>query len=464
MPTFEVTSPYDGARITSIEESEARDVEKALSEACALFDDPDKRLPKHQRIEILRNFRALIEQKSMELATGAAREGGKPLADSIVEVKRAVNGVDVAISELMALGGEEIPMGMTPASAGHMAYTVVEPAGVVLALSAFNHPVNLIIHQVVPAVAVGCPVIVKPARKTPLSCFSLVELLYEAGLPRQWCTPLVCSNELAAKMASDPRIAFVSFIGSSKVGWRIRSSLAPGVRCALEHGGAAPVILHSDADLDSALPGLLKAGYYHAGQVCVSVQRLYVHRDIMPEVSQRLTEMVKALKVGDPMSEDTEVGPLIEPSQVDRVHQWVTEAVGQGAQLLCGGKKISDTCYEPTLLLNPPEDSRVTREEIFGPVVCLYEYEDYQEAIGRANALSFVFQAAVYTRDLDRALDCVKRLKATAVMVNQHTAFRVDWMPFGGAGDSGLGMGGIGYSMRDMCAKKMVVIKSPSID
>jgi acyl-CoA reductase-like NAD-dependent aldehyde dehydrogenase len=314
-----------------------------------------------------------------------------------------------------------------------MAYTLLEPAGVVVALSAFNHPLNLIIHQVVPAVAVGCPVIVKPASATPLSCFSIVKLLHEAGLPTEWATALLCENELAATMAADSRIAFVTFIGSARVGWNIRRNLAPGVRSALEHGGAAPVIIEPDADLDAVLPGIVKGGYYHAGQVCVSVQRVYAHTSVMQEVKEKMRALVEKLTVGDPLDAATEVGPLIAPREVDRVAEWVGEAVREGAELLAGGNKVSKTCFEPTLLANPPLDAKVSVEEVFGPVVNLYEYEDYRDAVDAANRLPFTFQASVFTRNIDVALDCVKRLKGTAVMVNEHTAFRVDWMPFGGA-------------------------------
>ncbi len=405
----------------------------------------------------------MLSENVESLARQAAEEGGKPLVDSIIEVNRAVKGVEVAVQELAKMGGTEIPMELNEASKNHMAYTLIEPVGVVAAVSAFNHPVNLIIHQVIPAVATGCPVIVKPAAATPLSCFSVVEMLYKSGLPEEWCRAIVCDREVTNMITSDSQIKFVTFIGSAKVGWKLRSNLAPGTGCALEHGGAAPVIVEPDADIDVILPGLVKGGYYHAGQVCVSVQRMYIHKEIISEVRDKMIKLVRKLKVGDPVEKTTEVGPLIKPAEVDRVDTWVKEAVSAGAKLLCGGNKISDTVYEPTLLLDPPEDSRCSREEIFGPVVCLYEYENYHDAVELANKVPFNFQAAIYTKSLDTALDCVKRLKAKTVMVNEHTAFRVDWMPFGGAGMSGLGVGGIGYSMRDMCHEKLMVIKSSFI-
>jgi len=228
----------------------------------------------------------------------------------------------------------------------------------------------------------------------------------------------------------------------------------------LEHGGAAPVIVEKDADFESMLPSLLKGGFYHAGQVCVSVQRVFVHEDICEDIANRLADGAEKLIVGDPMDEKTEVGPLIMPREVDRVEKWVQEAVDGGAILLCGGNRISDTCYQPTVLLNPPADANVSTMEIFGPVVCVYSYSDMNEAIESANNLDVHFQASVFTKNIDIALDCVKRLDATAVMVNDHTAFRVDWMPFGGRDTSGIGMGGIQYSMHEMTREKMMVFKS----
>jgi len=314
------------------------------------------------------------------------------------------------------------------------------------------------VHQVGPALAAGCPSIVKPAGDTPLSCLRFVEILYEAGLPREWCQPLVIGDSaLATRLVSDQRVGFFSFIGSGRVGWMLRSKLAPGTRCALEHGGAAPAIVAADADLDDAVPKLVKGGFYHAGQVCVSVQRIFAHRSIAETLARRIAQQAIGLKVGDPTSDRTEVGPLIRKQEVARVEAWVREAVDGGAVLVCGGKRLSDSCYEPTVLLEPPGHSKVSTEEVFGPVVCVYAYDDLDEAIGRANALPVAFQAAVFTRDQATAMHAYARLDASAVMVNDHTAFRVDWMPFAGLRESGLGVGGIPYTFRDMQIEKMFV-------
>ena len=461
---LEVTAPFDGAVIAKLPRMNAAQVEAALASAYALYRNRDAWIPKARRIEILRNAAKIISGRAEELALQAAREGGKPLIDSRVEIARAIDGIEVCIETLRTNAGNVIPMGVNAASAGHLAFTQHEPIGVVAAVSAFNHPFNLIVHQVGPAVAAGCPVLVKPASATPLSCIAFVEILHEAGLPKAWAQVVMPeTNALATKMVTDKRVAFFSFIGSGAVGWGLRAQLAPGTRCALEHGGAAPVIVAADADLAANLPRLAKGGFYHAGQVCVSVQRIYAHASIAEELANELGKLGAAMKVGDPTRVETEVGPLINHGECDRVHAWVQEAVAGGAKLISGGEKISASCYQPTVLFNPPEDAKVSRSEVFGPVICVYAYTDINEAIARANSLPVSFQAAVFTRDIDTALRVYNRIDATAVMVNDHTAFRVDWMPFAGARESGHGVGGIPHTIHDMQIEKMMVIRSNEI-
>ena len=456
-----VTAPWDQAPIAEVALSGAAAVEQALSVAHRLYRDRSGWLPKTQRLAILEKAVQLMTQRAEDLALEAAREGGKPLIDSRVEVARAIDSLRLCVDCLRGAAGSAIPMGVNPASAARVAFTVREPIGVVVAVSAFNHPLNLIAHQVGPAIAAGCPVIVKPAQETPLSCFRLVGILREAGLPEAWCQALVTdSRDTATRLVADPRVGFFSFIGSARVGWMLRSRLAPGTRCALEHGGAAPVIMAADADLDAAVPKLLKGGFYHAGQVCVSVQRVFAHRDIARELAERLAARAERLVIGDPTDARTEVGPLIRPAEVQRVNQWVREAIDGGAEALAGGEMLGETAHACTVLYDPPAESRVSREEIFGPVVCVYPWDDLDEAIDRANGVPWAFQAAVFTRDLDTAIEASRRLDASAVMVNDHTAFRVDWMPFAGLRESGLGVGGIPYTFHDMTIEKMVVVHS----
>lgn len=460
---LKVVSPYNLELIKEIPVIGKNEVEKQLQTAYALFEDQSKWLPAHQRIAILEKTVALMKERVEELTKIAAQEGGKPYVDSKVEVLRAINGVKLAAEHIAQIKGEEIPMGLTASSVNRMAFVTREPIGVVASVSAFNHPLNLTVHQTVTAFAAGCPVIIKPASTTPLSCLNFEALLKEAGMPEGWCQVAVCDREAATYLVTDKRINYFSFIGSASVGWGLKSKLAPGTRCALEHGGVAPVIVEQDADLKELIPALAKGGFYHAGQVCVSVQKIFVHESICDKVAKELATVAETLVVGDPLDEKTEVGPLITPQENDRVEEWVNEAVSKGATLLCGGKKISDTCYAPTVLLNPPADVKVSTDEIFGPVVCVYSYSDRLAAIKIANSLEVHFQAAVFTKNIDVALDTVKKLNATAVMVNDHTAFRVDWMPFGGRDASGIGMGGIPYSIHEMTREKLMVLKSSLI-
>jgi len=463
--TLEVVAPFDRSVIAWIETSGADAVEQALDTADKIFQDRSKWLPAHERITILKKTVTIMSERAEQLALEAAREGGKPLIDSRVEVARAIDSIRLCIDCLRTESGETIPMGINPASSAKLAFTTREPIGIVVAVSAFNHPLNLISHQVGPAIAAGCPVIVKPAEDTPLSCFRFVEIVREAGLPDEWCQALITSDlDIASRLVTDTRVAFLSFIGSAKVGWMLRSKLSPGTRCALEHGGAAPVIVAEDADTDEALPKLLKGGLYHAGQVCVSVQRIYAHESIARNLALKLSDGAAQQVIGDPTLEETEVGPLIRPAELERIDQWVKEAIEEGAELLVGGKAISDTLYECTVLYNPSDISKVSQLEIFGPVICVYPYTDINEAIEQANQLPYAFQAAVFSSNIDTALHAYKKLDASAVMVNEHTAFRVDWMPFAGLRESGLGIGGIPHTFRDMQIEKMIVIHSKSLD
>lgn len=458
--TAEITSPYDQSFIKELPLVSKNEIDNILNTAQNLFNDQSKWIPAYKRIEILEKTASIMTDRIEELLVTAISEGGKPYQDSKAEVLRAIKGVKLAAEHISQIKGEQIPMGLTEASLNRIAFTSKEPIGIVAAVSAFNHPLNLAVHQIVTAIAAGCPVIFKPATATPLSSLALGNILKEAGLPEGWLQIILCDNEAAELLVTDPRINFFSFIGSAKVGWSLKSKLSPGTRCALEHGGAAPVIVESDADFTEMIPALVKGGFYHAGQVCVSVQRVYVNQKISDRFIEEFAAATNKLITGNPLDQKTDVGPLITPKEVDRVEEWVNEAIEKGAQLITGGKRISDTFFEPTVLVNPSEDSKVSTTEIFGPVVCIYSFTDRDEAIKRANALDVHFQAAVFTKNIDIALDTVKKLNATAVMVNDHTAFRVDWMPFGGRDSSGIGMGGISYAINEMTREKLTVIKS----
>jgi len=462
--TINVTAPFDGAFIASIETGDTTAVEIALNNAHKLFADKKKWLSAQQRIDVLEKTAAIMQSRFDELAIEAAREGGKPLNDSKVEVARAIDGIKNCVDVIRSEHGEEIPMSRNAASANRLAFTTREPIGVVAAVSAFNHPLNLAVHQIGPAVAAGCPVIIKPAEDTPLSCFRLINILHEAGLPPAWCQGIVTTNhEAATKLVADNRIAFFSFIGSANVGWMLRSKLAAGTRCALEHGGVAPVIVSHDADLDDTVALLAKAGFYHAGQVCVSVQRVYADKTIARKLADKIAAAGNNMKVGDPTLAKTEIGPLIRHAETQRITEWVQDAIEKGAELLCGGQPISKSCYPATVLFKPASNAIISQQEIFGPVICIYEYENIDDAIEQANSLDVAFQAAVFSKNIDTCMHAFKQLDASAVMVNDHTAFRVDWMPFAGLKHSGHGVGGIPHTFKDMQIEKMMVIRSAAL-
>lgn len=457
--TLQVLQAFDRAVISEIALDDAGALESKLATAARTMREREAWLKPHQRSAILLRAASLLEARQAHFARLIAREGGKPSSDAAVEVIRAIDGLRNAAEEIRGFAGREIPMGLTPASEGRWAFTTREPIGVVAAISAFNHPLNLIVHQVAPAIAVGCPVIVKPATATPLSCIDFVALLREAGLDEAWCQTFITDdNALAERLATDPRVAFLSFIGSAKVGWYLRSKLAPGARCALEHGGAAPVIVDRSAPLDRIIEPIVKGGYYHAGQVCVSTQRIFVHADIVKDFVERLASRVRSLRVGDPLLPETEVGPLITPHEADRVLSWTDEAVSAGATIIGGGRQ-SETTLIPAILVEPAADAKVSRLEVFGPVTCVYGFQELDKAIDIANSLPFAFQASVFSAEIAPAMRAARRLDASTVLVNDHTAFRTDWMPFAGRRQSGYGVGGIPYSMEEMAQEKMLVLR-----
>jgi acyl-CoA reductase-like NAD-dependent aldehyde dehydrogenase len=459
---LKVYQAFDRELIAEVPTDDAAALDHKLDVAAKAFADRDGWLPAHQRMAVLRRTSELLQQNRDRFAMMIAREGGKPLTDAIIEVTRAIDGLVNAADELRNFGGKEIPMGLTAASANRWAFTTKEPIGVVAAISAFNHPLNLIIHQIAPAIAVGCPVIVKPAATTPISCIEIVKLFWEAGLDEGWCQTLITDdNALAEALATDRRVAFLSFIGSAKVGWYLKSKLPPGTRCALEHGGAAPIIVDRSVNVDAIVGTVAKGGYYHAGQVCVSAQRLFVHEDILTGFTDALAAKVAALHVGDPMLRETEVGPLILPRETERVASWIKEATDAGTKQI-GGGRMSETTLLPSVLINPPADAKVSMLEVFGPLTCVYGYRKLDEAIRIANSLPYAFQASIFSADISVALRAAKHLDASTVLVNDHTAFRTDWMPFTGRRQSGYGVGGIPWTMEEMADDKMVVFNGVS--
>lgn len=458
-----VNSPFDDHLIKNVAYTTDAEIENIILQAHEIFLDKSNWLTASSRISILENIYKIMQVKKSELAFIAAEEGGKPLTDSRLEVERALESILIAKNNIANLVGNEVPMQLNAASLNKRAYTMRMPVGVVYAISAFNHPINLVVHQAVSAIAAGCPVIVKPASSTPLSCLAIMQIIYEAGLPKPWCQAVLCDNNIAEKIVSDPRLRYFSFVGSSKVGWYLRTKLAPGTKCSLEHGGAAPVIVEPDADLEKVVPDIVRGGFYHAGQVCVSTQRVYVHQKIMKSFTNKILEQVDKLKIGDPILETTDIGPLISKAALHRVEDWVNEASYKGGKVLIGGKMTNNSCFEPTVILDVPPTATLATHEVFGPVISLHSYNKITEALSAANNVPYHFQSSIYTNNIDTAWQAIKELNANTVLINEHTAFRVDWMPFAGQNESGLGVGGIPYAMEEMTYLKQAIWHSSQI-
>ncbi len=330
------------------------------------------------------------------------------------------------------------------------------PLGPVLAITPFNFPVNLVAHKMAPALAVGAPIVIKPATKTPLGALLLGELFLETDLPEAMCSVLPIGGSEAGVLAKDERFAKISFTGSSQVGWELKAA-DPKKAVTLELGGNAGVIVHDDADLDHAAARIAFGGYYQAGQSCISVQRVMVHADVAKDFTAKLVQEVEALKTGDPLDEETDVGPLIDGAALDRVSSWVDEAVQAGADVLTGGKR-EDPFYLPTVLARTKPAMKVRREEIFGPVVTLETYSDFDEAIALANETNYGLQAGVFTKDIDRLMTAHRDIEVGGVIANDVSAFRADQMPYGGTKDSGTGREGLRYAMAEMTEPRILVL------
>ena len=456
----DVVSPYSGNIIANMELADDKAVEQALVNSVDYYNSVMKNMPAHKRADILNNVAKQIKDNHEDLSMTIAQEGGKPLKDARAEVTRAINTVETCAMVALTIHGEEIRMDRTPSGENHTAFTIKQSIGPVLAISAFNHPVNLIAHQLATAFAAGNTVILKPSSSTPISAYKIVEFFENAGLDSGVISFLGISNEQADTLVSDKRIKFITFIGSSRVGWGIRRKAHNGVRMAFEHGGTAVCTVDKSANLDKAVPKIAKHAFYHAGQVCVSTQNVFVHSDIYDTFLERLIAETKKIKTGDPTDSETEVGPLIRSSEVDRVVSWVNEAVSDGAKVEYGFENIGNQCLTPTIITNVNTNMKIFIDEVFGPTVNILKYNDLQEPIDAINNNEYCFQDSIFARDIDVAMHYARNISTKAVMINEGSAYRVDWMPFGGTADSGLGFGGVKHSIEDMMDEKMIMINS----
>ncbi len=406
--------------------------------------------------EALAHISRRLHERSEEVASIIAKEGGKPIKWARTEAARGASTFRWAAEECRRSGGELMRLDAEESLGSRAALIRRFPLGPVLAITPFNFPVNLVAHKMAPALAVGAPIIVKPATKTPLGALLLGELFLETDLPEAMLSVLPIEGKEAGELARDERLKKVSFTGSSQVGWDLKAA-DPRKAVTLELGGNAGVIVHSDADLNRAAQRIAFGGYYQAGQSCISVQRVFVHSDVAEIFERKLVDEVSALKTGDPMDPETDVGPLIDRKALDKVSSLVDEAVQNGAEILVGGKR-EDPFYRPTILKKTRGDMKVRQEEIFGPVTTLEAYKDFDEAIELANETNYGLQAGVFTRDIDRIFRAHRDLEVGGVIVNDVSAFRADQMPYGGTKDSGVGREGLRWAMAEMTEEKVLVL------
>lgn len=456
--SLEVVNPATGLEFARVCLAGPAEAERALQEAEAAF--PSMRdASRHRRAEWLRAVVRGLEARREEFALCIVQESGKPLQFARGEVTRAISTFTIAAEEALRFGGEHVPLDITAAGEGYAGYSTRVALGPVAAISPFNFPLNLVAHKVAPALAVGCPVICKPAPDTPLTALLLGEVVDGCGAPPGAMSVVPMSNEVAERyLVRDPRIRLLSFTGSAAVGWHLKEA-SGDKRVVLELGGNAPALVHADAALDFAVARLASSGYAYAGQVCISAQRILVHSDVYEAFRERFVRAVEALPVGDPMDEKTVVGPLIRPRDVERVADWVSRAVAEGARVLCGGR-ADGAFYLPTVLEDVRPDMWVCCREVFGPVTVLTPYSTVDEALHLANAGEFGLQASLFTNDLALALKAHRALEFGGLIVNDSPSFRVDSMPYGGVKRSGLGREGLRYAMEDMSEIRLLVVNT----
>jgi acyl-CoA reductase-like NAD-dependent aldehyde dehydrogenase len=452
--TLDVHSPYDGSVVATIGVPTDPDVEDAVVAAVETFRE-SRHLPTHVRAEALMHISGRIGERLEEFAQAVAREGGKPIKWSTIEVTRAVSTFRWAAEEARRFGGEFIPLDTEPSLGSRAGIVRRFPFGPVLGISPFNFPVNLVAHKIAPALAVGATIVVKPAGVTPIGALLLAELFDETELPKGMLSVLPISSGRAQKLVEDRRFKKLSFTGSG-IGWKLKG-LDPHKHATLELGGNAGVIVHSDADLDHAAARVAVGGFYQAGQSCIAVQRVFAQSEVYDDFLSRLVKQVESLKVGDPMDPSVDVGPVIDEGAAERIEQWVNEAVDQGAKLLTGGTREGPV-IQPTVLVNVTPDMKVCREELFGPVIAVERYQTFEEAVAKVNDSAYGLQAGVFTSSIDRAMLAHRDIEVGGVIVNDVSAFRADQMPYGGSKESGYGREGLRYAMEEMTEPRIMVL------
>jgi len=451
----EVKSPYDGSVIGRVFQGRREHADAAIAAAVKAFGTT-RRLPAFERQRVLRRVAETISHRKEEFTRTLAQEAGKPIKAARTEVERAIFTFNVAAEESTRIYGEYLPLDWQEFTAGRWGIVRRFPLGPIAGITPFNFPLNLVAHKLAPAIASGCTMVLKPAPQTPLSGLLLAEAVQEAGWPDGALNVLPLSNEDAGLLVSDDRLKLISFTGSAAVGWDIKRR-ANKKKVVLELGGNAGVIVHNDADIAYAADRCVAGGFGYAGQTCISVQRILVERSVCGKFTELLVAGVKKLKTGDPLQESTDVGPLIRESDAIRATDWVQEAVRSGARLLCGGQR-KGSVVEPTVLTNTRPEMKVNCQEVFGPVVTVEPYDDFNDAVKQINNSSYGLQAGIFTRDAKLLFNVYDELEVGAVVGGDIPSFRIDHMPYGGIKDSGFGREGLRYAIEEMTEPKLLVM------
>ena len=453
---LEVKDKYTGDVATRVALAGADTIAAGIAAAHDAAE-PMARMASYERQEVLQHCVARFKQREEELAHVLCIEAGKPIKDSRGEVSRLIDTFKIAAEEAVRITGEVQPLDISPRARGYQGIWKRVPIGPCSFISPFNFPLNLAAHKIAPAIAVGCPFVLKPASRTPLGALIIGEILAETDLPEGAFSILPANRDGAELLTTDERLKLLSFTGSPEVGWDLKAK-AGKKKVVLELGGNAAVIIDQDADIEDAVSRVLFGAFYQSGQSCIGVQRILVHENIYEEFRRRLVDETRTLVTGDPRNEDTFVGPMIDEDEAIRLEAWISEATAQGAHLLCGGNR-NGAMLEPTLLEGVKRDTKLNVEEAFGPVAFLMPFGSFEEALAIVNDSKFGLQAGIFTRDIFKALDAWDRLEVGGIVINDVPSYRVDNMPYGGVKDSGLGREGVRFAMEDMSEIRNLVIR-----
>jgi acyl-CoA reductase-like NAD-dependent aldehyde dehydrogenase len=453
--SVDIRSPYDSSTIAQVFQGKRKHAEAAIAAAVKAFGTT-RRLPAFERQRVLRAIASGISERKAEFARTIAQEAGKPIKTARTEVERSIFTFNVAAEESTRIYGEYLPLDWQEFTAGRWGIVRRFPLGPIAGITPFNFPINLVAHKVAPAIAAGCSLVLKPAPQTPLTALLLAEVVQQAGWPDGGLNVLPLSNDDASLLVTDERIKLISFTGSAPVGWQIKNN-AGKKKVVLELGGNAGVIVHNDADIAYAADRCVAGGFGYAGQTCISVQRILVERSVYGKFMELLLEGVKKLKIGDPLEDATDVGPLIRERDAIRASDWVQEAVRGGARVLCGGQR-NGAILEPTVLTGTRPDMKVNCQEIFAPVVTVEPYDDFADALRQLNRSAYGLQAGVFARDAKLLFQAYEELEVGGVVAGDVPTFRIDHMPYGGIKESGLGREGLRYAIEEMTEPKLLVM------